>query len=411
MPGQDQYIAIPDGSYVHIPGDATSEQLSALREKLSGFANPYSESSAAARPPVATPSSWQQPKDPYSGQSYGRAVPPAMATQTADVDRAIGTGGQMQNRTITPVSDATAAIMPAVGMGEAIAEKGVGPVLGTIGRGMAKTAAGTAVGSGVGGALGSIAGHPKEGAEIGATIGGIATPFLPNRVLSSAPYGLSRLFLTNEEMAGERAAMKMAQRNADITAGLREPPPSAEDQIQQMLEETFLSGKPHAQKVSSLPVGPTYRPESGGSALGNIGGESVAGTRPRSLVLTPEEAASEEQMQKIAKTRASERGMQFAAGMTPREGRSAPRGPARMESAEPSGPREIIHFSSEGAPLGQIGSPRINFMTDKMGLNWAERNGVRVTIPSSVPESMVQDYAAQKLDEQEAMQKSYGRVQ
>lgn len=281
-------------------------------------ANVPSEAEAFAHPPVATPTSWLQARDPYSGQAYGPSVPPAMARQSADVDRIIGTSGQIQNRAITPVTDAATVLMPAAGMGEAIAERGIGPVLGTIGRGLAKTAAGATVGSGMGAALGSIAGHPKEGAEIGATVGGLSAPFVPNRVLSSAPYGLSRLFLTNEELAAERAAMKVAQRNADIGAGLRKAP-------------------------GALP-----------SIAEGAGSESVAGTRPRSLVLTPEEASSEERMQGIAKKRASERGMQFAAGMTPREGRSVPRMPNRMASADYPPPREITVFDERGNPLGKI---------------------------------------------------------
>lgn len=73
--------------------------------------------------------------------------------------------------------------------------------------------------------------------------------------------------------------------------------------------------------------------------------ESVAGTR--SLILTPSEAASEEVMKAIAKRRASERGMQFAGGMTPREGRKVPRLPTRMREEEMPPPRERIRFANE----------------------------------------------------------------
>lgn len=76
--------------------------------------------------------------------------------------------------------------------------------------------------------------------------------------------------------------------------------------------------------------------------------ERVAGAR--SLVLSPEEASSEQTMQAIAKRRASERGMQFAGGMTPREGRSVPRFPTRMAPVEYPGPREIIRFPEEEEP-------------------------------------------------------------
>lgn len=74
--------------------------------------------------------------------------------------------------------------------------------------------------------------------------------------------------------------------------------------------------------------------------------ESAAGTR--SLVLTPEEATTETRMQGIAKKRASERGMQFAAGMTPREGRSVPRYPFRTPITEYPGPREVTTFGEQG---------------------------------------------------------------
>lgn len=38
--GQDTYVALPDGRYVHVPADATPDQLSALRTRLSALAGP-----------------------------------------------------------------------------------------------------------------------------------------------------------------------------------------------------------------------------------------------------------------------------------------------------------------------------------------------------------------------------------
>lgn len=47
MPGQDRYVALPDGKYVQIPGDATPEQLSALKTKLGvKYPNPAAETLA-----------------------------------------------------------------------------------------------------------------------------------------------------------------------------------------------------------------------------------------------------------------------------------------------------------------------------------------------------------------------------
>jgi len=46
---------------------------------------------------------------------------------------------------------------------------------------------------------------------------------------------------------------------------------------------------------------------------------------PRSLILTPDEALAEAQRMRIAAQRAKDRGLQFAGGMTPREGRKVAR--------------------------------------------------------------------------------------
>jgi hypothetical protein len=54
MPGQDRYVALPNGSFVHVPGDATPEQLSALRTKLQGI-NSVNQSLSKATSVVATP--------------------------------------------------------------------------------------------------------------------------------------------------------------------------------------------------------------------------------------------------------------------------------------------------------------------------------------------------------------------
>lgn len=59
--------------------------------------------------PRAVPSSWRQPKDPFSGQSYGPMMPPQMATAIENQNRLQGRVGQVQNLVTTPVSNAVAA--------------------------------------------------------------------------------------------------------------------------------------------------------------------------------------------------------------------------------------------------------------------------------------------------------------
>lgn len=71
-PGQDQYVSLPNGSYVHVPGDATPQQLDQLRTKLS---SQYGGSKAESGQPIsqfgfgtlraaATPSLYEQAVSP-----------------------------------------------------------------------------------------------------------------------------------------------------------------------------------------------------------------------------------------------------------------------------------------------------------------------------------------------------------
>lgn len=65
--------------------------------------------------------------------------------------------------------------------------------------------------------------------------------------------------------------------------------------------------------------------------------EGVPGTLPKPsgrLIKLPQEFAAEDQLQGIAKNRASQRGMQFAAGMVPGEGRSVPWKPTVTNTTE-----------------------------------------------------------------------------
>jgi hypothetical protein len=114
------------------------------------------------------------------------------------------------------------------------------------------------------------------------------------------------------------------------------------------------------------------------------GTESVA--RPAgSLILTPSEAASEAQLARIAKVRASERGMQFAAGMVPREGRSVPRLPTRIPSEEFSGVRERVALPAPETPLGRSVSPKLGIRSQ------ARADLLQKSRAQGVPEWMAQE--------------------
>lgn len=114
--------------------------------------------------------------------------------------------------------------------------------------------------------------------------------------------------------------------------------------------------------------------------------EFVAGTKPRSLVLTPEEAATEERMQGIAKKRASERGMQFAAGMTPREGRAVPRYPARapLEESEPVNVERLRQIA------GPLDTPRLGEVPRGKPGEGAAAVGLTTEPPRTIPEQVAQ---------------------
>lgn len=326
MPDDFQYVKMPDGSYgkfnagvsddvirqtiiKNFPDAYKSDQLT---QQTQSAAKAAGVSTAPAPQPLAT-------QMRAEGQKYESSLGPQARIEqvgTPEEKARLESGLEMR----VPESLMSFGALGPIG---GISRQGLGAYLNSVGRPLLKSAAGAIAGSGAGYALGKIGGPEmaQRGEEIGGIAGGLIGPMVPNRIWASAPYGMNRLFLSNEDIAAERTAMKLAQRSADVAAGLRKP-------IEQ----------PPLGKISAETLGP----------------ESVAGTRPRSLVLTPEEAASEQQMQGIAKRRASERGMQFAAGMTPREGRPVPRFPNRMAPTEYPAPREITVFDEQGNPLGKI---------------------------------------------------------
>lgn len=127
--------------------------------------------------------------------------------------------------------------------------------------------------------------------------------------------------------------------------------------------------------------------------------EGVPGSVPKPsgrLVVLPEEARALDQMQQIATKRASEHGMQYAAGMRPAGGGRVPRSPTATMTTEFSGTRQEV---PQGNPT-PFSSP-LKMETDSLGIRWAvSPDGYRVSIPRSVPDTAVETYARQKLAEQ-----------
>jgi hypothetical protein len=133
--------------------------------------------------------------------------------------------------------------------------------------------------------------------------------------------------------------------------------------------------------------------------------EGVPGSVPKPsgrLVVLPQEAQALDQMDKIAKARASQHGMLYAAGIRPAGGGRVPMTPTGTTTTEFPGARAAI---PQGDPTPF--SPSLARETDSLGIRWAvSPEGYRVSIPKSVPEEGVETYARTKLAEQAQMHSS-----
>lgn len=249
--------------------------------------------------------------------------------------------------------DTALATAPLVGPAGRAAAEGA-PGLMRLGR----TVIGGTVGAGIGGTTGASLGGVLG--ETGRRVGGVVGSLAGGAVGGGLANGLERLPATSaQSMRGEPGAVKplpfgiqrfipeaMVPKGepgsltnpgpfSNLPARVS-PPRATPDDLTLAVREG---------RAARLPVRmPTQLPTTTPSGIPID--QKVAGTR--SLILTPSEAASEDVMQRIAKTRASQRGMQFAAGMTPREGRSVPRLPARLPEAEYPGPRERVPLLGAG---------------------------------------------------------------
>ena len=99
-----------------------------------------------------------------------------------------------------------------------------------------------------------------------------------------------------------------------------------------------------------------YAEDARRSASSNTSGEGGGTTVPKArLILTPEEAQAQAQMQRIAETRASERGMQHAGGMKPAPGKIS-MGPRAAIESEYEGPRTPTQQQRVNPPTVSGGS-------------------------------------------------------
>src|SRR5271154_2485762 len=122
-------------------------------------------------------------QDAHGQPTYDK--PPNIIDQASDEHIArqvrIGAAENREMHSPTPVTNAAMVLMPASGIGESIATRGLGPTLSAVAKPVARTVVGAAGGSAAGGyggrELGKIVGQPEAGAQIGATVGGLAGGF------------------------------------------------------------------------------------------------------------------------------------------------------------------------------------------------------------------------------------------
>jgi len=202
-----------------------------------------------------------------------------------------------------------------------IADKGIRAAAGPIIKGVTGAVAGSAAGGYGGRQIGNII-SPKAGetgARIGATVGGLGGGLYGGMGLNEPTEAPP--FSKVSESSGPYRGPSSVQSPFEVPAS------------SSVVPEPRIAPGPALPKGGLPAAGPTTF--QGGGA----GGETVA--KPsRTMILTPSEARSEAQMQQLATRRASERGMQFAGGMVPREGRGVPRTPTVVGPVEEyGGPR------------------------------------------------------------------------
>lgn len=283
MPDDFQYVKLPDGSYGKFAANATDDVIRTAVSK--DFPDAFT-----APPSKTYPKAW----------GGNESLPEKLAKLTPEQSQRFDEGTSMA----IPEALMSAGAMGPLG---AIRRQGVWGAAKSLGKTLLRGAAGSYAGKEVGGPLGSVFGDTGReiGSDVGAMVGGLAAMKNPS-ALSKLPFGVGRFLLSDAEIAEANTARKVAQRASDIKAGLRKPP-------------------------MPTPLGDV------GSVFSEPGKDAIVGSAAKPsgrLVLTPQEAATNDQMQRIATKRASEHGMQYAAGMRPAGGGKVPRLPTPTETYE-----------------------------------------------------------------------------
>jgi hypothetical protein len=281
-----------------------------------------------------------------------------------------------------------------------------------------------------------MVGHPKEGAQIGATAGGVVAPFAPDAWFSRAPYGLNRIILGEEGLADARAASKVAQNKADIAAGLKAalpatppgaPLPDSAEFYEQRATDLMRRGREQAaldrtaarnapKPAPPGPVGTSTAPESVAnlpqSALPGIAKGVTSSTGPEASlnIGTPKAAAAVKQGLGDISPRASEprfsgsegrpatwtnetvtklagQGNRDAISQAIRRGLGLPEN-ARYVAGDADypravlNPRETTRFSPDGTPIRNTDNPLAQTPSSKARIEPGEMPAARVETPA-----------------------------
>ena len=238
-----------------------------------------------ARPPI--PSAAQANT---AGAKYLNTLDPqSRYTQEhgTDVDPEFGTKGARLESGSSMAIPAAVMSLGTTAPAATIARKGIAGYAAPLVRAGLKAYAG----SKVGGEIGSVFG-PK-GRTVGSVAGSLAGPMVSGQSFARLPFGAGRIVASDEEYAAARAAQKIAQRSADVNAGLRKPPletPPIGPQMGEVTTPPAEQYQPVKGRVSEkFTPGSTENPSTTGSA--SKGGPSARLGSPYQQELASRSAA------------------------------------------------------------------------------------------------------------------------
>lgn len=359
---------------------------------------------------------------------YGRGAggPPTSqaefdARQERDYARAYDQPGTLSD------FDTASIGLGAMQVGKQVARQGIRKAGGRLIKGLLGASGGAAAGRYGGRGIGEMFGEGDLGERVGATVGGVAggmygargepapppeeTPAtnvgapLPSSDEFYATRGaeLDAIRQQSESLSARIARQQATTAKTAAEAGKAVPVsqspsryrgPSSIPKPSTPPTSPFPTGSSSSQSPSwqgELPQPqpqqqmPTIKPKSTLSSRTTEGVKGSVAKPSGRLVLLPEEAQAEEQMQRVAERRASQHGMQYAGGMRPSGTGKVPMTPTGTTT-------EPISALKQRVPIGESPSlkqrtavapsqPPIAFTTDSNGVRWASTpDGIRVSI-------------------------------